>query len=68
MKTQQITVNKLIADEGKILTDGTIYGRVIFLGKDKVADEFYEITQAEYEEILKQQEAEIEAELNDEDI
>ena len=53
MQTQQITVNKLIADEGKVLTDGTIYGREIFLGKGRSADEFREITEEEYNEITR---------------
>lgn len=51
MQTEKITVNKLIADEGKILTDGNSYGVVVFLGKDREASEFREITIAEYEEI-----------------
>ena len=53
MQTQQITISKLIADEGKVLTDGTIYGREIFLGKGRSADEFYEITEEEYNAILE---------------
>ena len=59
MQTQQITVNKLIADEGKVLTDGTIYGREIFLGKGRSADEFHEITEAEYNAILEAQAEEL---------
>lgn len=62
MQTQQITVNKLIADEGKVLTDGTIYGREIFLGKGRSADEFYEITEAEYDAILEAEAKKLEEE------
>jgi hypothetical protein len=56
MQTEKITVNKLIADEGKILTDGNTYGKVIFLGKDRKTDEFYEITKEEYDKIMEEQE------------
>ena len=53
MKTEEITINKIIADEGMILTDGKTYGKVIFLGADRKAEEFHEITQEEYDEIKK---------------
>ena len=52
MKTKTI----LIADEGKVLTDGTNYSKTTLLANGRTADEFTEITDAEYEEILKEQE------------
>ena len=58
MQIEKITVNKLIADEGKILTDGETYGEVAFLGEDRKASEFREITLAEYEEIKAKLDAE----------
>ena len=38
-----------------------LYGRVIYLGKGRTPDEFREITEEEYQEILKKQEEESEA-------
>ena len=60
MEGQTVTVNIIKADEGKILTDGTVYGRTIYLAKGRTADEFHEITEAEYEEIQKQNESYVE--------
>lgn len=54
MKTRTV----LYADEGMILTDGNIYGRQIFLAEDSDASCFREITQEEYEQILKESEPE----------
>jgi hypothetical protein len=45
----------LRADEGKWLTDGEVYGRVIMLGEDRSAEEFHEITQEEYDVIIAEQ-------------
>ena len=58
MKTTEIKTIKIEADEGKILTDGEVYGRTIYLAKNRSPEEFHEITEAEYEEIQKQNEAE----------
>lgn len=58
MKTEILTTTVLKADEGKILTDGEIYGKTIYLAKNRSPEEFHEITEAEYEEIQKQNEAE----------
>ncbi len=55
MKTRLI----LYADEGKILTNGEIYGKEIYLAEGLSAENFHEITDAEYGEIeaAKAQEA-----------
>ena len=52
MKTKKV----IYADEGKILTNGEIYGRVIFLADGLTEEGFYEITEAEYAEILNKEE------------
>ena len=52
MKTRTV----IYADEGKVLTNGEIYGTQIFLAEGQSADEFYEISQEEYEEISKEEE------------
>ena len=43
----------LKADEGKVLTDGEVYGRTVMLGESRSAEEFYEIDESEYNEIIK---------------
>lgn len=48
MKTRTV----IYADEGKVLTDGEIYGLQIFLAEGQSADNFHEITREEYENIL----------------
>ena len=51
MKTQTVSATVICADEGKILTDGKVYGRTIYLAKNRSPEEFHEITEAEYNEI-----------------
>lgn len=48
MKTRLI----IYADEGKVLTNGTIYGKQIFLADTDSPDAYHEITDAEYMEII----------------
>ena len=49
--------NIIYADEGMVLTNGTDYGRIIYLADGVSADDYHEITDAEYEAILAEQEA-----------
>lgn len=61
MEIGTITTTVLTASGGNVLTDGEVYGRVIYLGKDRSLDEFTEITEEEYQEIMKKQEDENES-------
>ena len=49
----------LYADEGKILTNGNVYGKVIHLAEDMDSSEFWEISDSEYESIMAEMEDEI---------
>ena len=53
MKTETITRKKLTAADGMILTDGTAYGREIFLAVGADESIWYEIPKAEYEDIMQ---------------
>lgn len=60
MITETITRIKLTASEGMMLTDGEHYGKEVFLAENADAGAWYEITEAEYEEIIKQESEEYE--------
>lgn len=49
----------LYADEGKVLTNGETYGVVIYLAEGQDENTYHEITTAEYNEIIKAQEEEL---------
>lgn len=51
----------LYAAEGKVLTDGEVYGKIIYLAEGVSEDSFYEITEEEYAEILKAEEEALES-------
>ena len=47
MKTENITLVKLTASDGMMLTDGESYGREIYLGTNDTADRWRGIPEAE---------------------
>lgn len=48
---------KIFAKEGYILTNGNdVYGKIIDLGKFDREENYYQITEEEYENIMKEQE------------
>ena len=54
----------IIAREGYVLTNGDIYGKMIYLADGVSPDTLYEITDAEYQEILAKEEAELNPNFN----
>ncbi len=59
MTETTITLRKLTASDGHVLTNNEAYGKEIWLGVNDKADNWHEITDAEYEVILQKQEAEL---------
>jgi hypothetical protein len=59
VKEEKIVLRKLTASDGHTLTNGEAYGKEIWLGKNDNADNWHEITDAEYEEYLKTIETEM---------
>lgn len=51
MKQETITRIKLTASDGKVLTNGTEYGKEIYLADTESPANWYEITETEYDEI-----------------
>lgn len=52
-----ITLRKLTAAEGYVLTNGEAYGKEIYLGKDDSPLFWSEIPEAEYQAIIEKEEA-----------
>jgi len=46
----------LVADSGKVITDGKIYGRQIFLSEDRSAEDFFEISEEAYHRLYDESE------------
>ena len=56
MKVETIVRKKITASEGCVLTDGEIYGRTIYLAEGKSEADFYEISEEQYQEKIKEAE------------
>ncbi len=59
MKMTTIELRKLTASDGMVLTNGEAFGKEIYLGVNDSAENWREITEAEYNKILADQEAAI---------
>jgi hypothetical protein len=57
MKTEIIKRIKLTATDGMVLTNGEAYGRVVYLSANDSAENWHEITEAEYEELTNDEES-----------
>lgn len=51
MVNDTMPITKLTASEGMVLTNGDAYGKELYLGKFDSPENWYEITDAQYEEI-----------------
>lgn len=66
MKISTIELRKLTASEGMVLTNGTSFSSVggdVYLGCNSSPDEWWEIPEWKYKQILEEEEAKNNAEL-----
>lgn len=59
MEMTTIELRKLTATEGYVLTNGEAYGKEIYLACNDKPENWHEITDEEYAEVLKAQESEV---------
>ncbi len=57
MEKTIIELTKVTATEGMVLTNGETYSKEIYLGVNDSVDNWHEITDAEYETHLREEEA-----------
>lgn len=62
MTETKITVRKLTASDGYLLTNGDVYGKEVYLGVNDSAENWHEITDAEYAEVMEKLEQQTEEE------
>lgn len=63
MEKTIIELTKITASDGMVLTNGETYGREVYLGCNDSIDNWHEITEAEYEEIVKAEEEKMRQEM-----
>ena len=56
MKQETITRIKLTADAGMVLTNGETYGKAVYLGTGDSPDNWHEVTEAEAQATIAEQE------------
>lgn len=61
MEKTKIELIKITASEGMVLTNGDTYSKEIYLGVNDSVENWHEITDAEYEEIMKDEEEAVNA-------
>jgi hypothetical protein len=62
MTETTITMRKLTASNGYVLTNGDVYGKEVYLGANDSAENWHEITDAEYAEVMAKLEQQTEEE------
>lgn len=60
MEITKIELRKLTASGGMVLTNGESYVKEIYLGKNDSPDNWWEISEAEYEKIIEEEERRLE--------
>ena len=60
MIKETITRIKLTASEGMVLTDGENYGKEVFLAEGADSSKWYEITEAQYDEVMAKESKDLE--------
>ena len=63
MEKTTIELTKVTASDGMWLTNGVAYSKEIYLGVNDSIDNWHEITDAEYENILAEEKARMEEEM-----
>ena len=65
MKKTIVELTKITASDKMVLTNGETYSKEVYLGVNDCIDNWHEITDAEYEEIVKAQEEEMKKEMGE---